>query len=63
MSLVFARDGSRMVMLEEIPRVSSPDVLINGILAELKSLTCKHSEVCEEGSSSSGSGDSVVPLD
>jgi hypothetical protein len=38
MSLVFARGGYRIVMLEEIPRVSSPDVLINGIPAELKNL-------------------------
>jgi hypothetical protein len=38
MALVFARGGYRMVMLEEVPRVSSPDVLINGIPAELKNL-------------------------
>ncbi|MCD8313418.1 MAG: hypothetical protein LUC24_04590 [Bacteroidales bacterium] len=36
MCKVFARNGYRMVMLEEKSGVSSPDVLINGIRADLK---------------------------
>jgi hypothetical protein len=36
MCLVYARNGYRMVMLEEITGVSSPDVTINGIQADLK---------------------------
>jgi hypothetical protein len=38
MAMVFARVGHRVVMLEEIPGVSSPDVLIDGTPAELKSV-------------------------
>ncbi len=37
MALVFARNGYSVEMLKEIPRVSSPDVRIDGIPAELKS--------------------------
>lgn len=39
MCIVFADNGYKMEMLEEVPRISSPDVLINGVPAELKSLT------------------------
>jgi len=36
MSLIFAQNGFKIELLEEIPRISSPDVKINGILADLK---------------------------
>lgn len=36
MSRVFASAGNKIEMLEEIPRISSPDVHINGLLADLK---------------------------
>lgn len=36
MSIVFARNGYGIEMLREIPRVSSPDVNIDGIPGELK---------------------------
>ncbi len=36
MALVFARNGYRVEMLKEIPRISSPDVRIDGVPAELK---------------------------
>jgi hypothetical protein len=36
MSLVFAKNGDKIELLEEIPRIPSPDVKINGILADLK---------------------------
>ncbi len=36
MGEVFAHNGYRIVMLEEISGVSSPDVLINGVPAEFK---------------------------
>jgi hypothetical protein len=36
MSMVFAQNGYRIEMLEEIPGVSSADVRINGVLADLK---------------------------
>ena len=39
MCRVFADNGYKIEMLEEVPRISSPDVLINGVPAELKSLT------------------------
>lgn len=38
MCRAFAARGYQMLLLEEVPRVSSPDVLINGVPAELKSL-------------------------
>ena len=39
MSRVFAENGYKIEMLEEIPRIPSPDVTINGILADLKSVS------------------------
>jgi hypothetical protein len=36
MSMVFARNGYKIEMLREVPRVSSPDVTINGLKADLK---------------------------
>lgn len=36
---VFAKNGYRIEVLNEVPRVSSPDVRINGISADLKSTT------------------------
>ena len=39
MSHTFARAGYRIEILQEKPGVSSPDVLLNGIKAELKSVT------------------------
>ncbi len=36
MAIVFARNGYKIEMLEEIPRKSSPDVTINGIPADFK---------------------------
>jgi hypothetical protein len=38
MAIAFAQHGFRMELLEELPGVSSPDVTINGIFAELKRL-------------------------
>jgi hypothetical protein len=39
MAMVFAQNGYRIKMLKEMPRVSSPDVTINGIPADLKKLS------------------------
>jgi hypothetical protein len=39
MSMVYARNGFRIEMLEELPRISSPDVLIDGRPGDLKSLS------------------------
>jgi hypothetical protein len=36
MAMTFARNGYKIEMLKETPRVSSPDVTINGMKAELK---------------------------
>ena len=36
MSMVFAKRGYKIELLEEIPRIPSPDVKINGTLADLK---------------------------
>jgi len=36
MSKVFAKNGYKVEMLEEVPRIPSPDVKINGLLADLK---------------------------
>ncbi len=36
MALVFARNGYRVEMQKELPRISSPDVRIDGVPAELK---------------------------
>jgi hypothetical protein len=38
MSMVFAQNGYKIEMLKEVPRVSSPDVTINGMKADLKSV-------------------------
>jgi hypothetical protein len=39
MAMVFAQNGFRMELLEEVPRIPSPDVTINGIFADLKRLS------------------------
>ena len=36
MSKIFAKNGHKIEMLEEIPRIPSPDVKINGLSADLK---------------------------
>jgi hypothetical protein len=39
MSKVFAQNGYRIEMLEEISRIPSPDIKINGVLADLKRIS------------------------
>jgi len=39
MSLVFAKSGYKVELLEEIPRIPSSDARINGILADLKKVS------------------------
>jgi hypothetical protein len=36
MSIVFAKNGYKIELLKEIPRISSPDAKINGVFADLK---------------------------
>jgi hypothetical protein len=36
MTKIFAQNGHKIEMLEEIPRIASPDIRIDGILGELK---------------------------
>lgn len=44
MAMVYARNGYKIQMLEEIPRISSPDVLINGVPADLKKVVANSIE-------------------
>jgi hypothetical protein len=39
MSMVFAKNGYKIEMLKKVPRVSSPDVTINGMKADLKCIS------------------------
>jgi len=39
MSKIFAKNGYKIEMLEEIPRIPSPDVKVNGLLADLKKVS------------------------
>ena len=45
MATVFANNGYRIQMLPEVPRVSSPDVLIDGVTADLKKLSSHNNMV------------------
>lgn len=44
MAMVYARNGYKIQMLEEVPRISSPDVLINGVPADLKKVVANSIE-------------------
>jgi len=50
MSLVFAKNGYKIELLEEIPRIPSPDARINGMLADLKRLS-SHNNIVKEAKS------------
>lgn len=45
MAMVYARNGYKIQMLEEVPRISSPDVLINGVPADLKKIISENNIV------------------
>jgi len=47
MSFVFAKNGYEIELLEETPRIPSPDVRINGILADLKKVS-SHNNIVKE---------------
>ena len=47
MANVFAQNGYRVVMLREMPGISSPDVKVNGVLGELKRLS-GHNNIAKE---------------
>jgi hypothetical protein len=47
MAMVFARNGFRMELLEEIPRIPSPDVTINGLFADLKRVS-SHNNIVKD---------------
>jgi hypothetical protein len=47
MSVIFAKNGYAIEMLAEIPRIPSPDIKINGVLAELKKLA-SHNNIVKE---------------
>ena len=44
MAKVFAKNGFKMQMLNEVPRISSPDVLIDGVPADLKKVVANSIE-------------------
>lgn len=60
MSKVYAQNGFKIQMLEEIPRISSPDVLANGIPAELKSLSSHNNIVKEAKKATQKQGAKIV---
>jgi hypothetical protein len=47
MSMVYAKNGYRIELLEEVPRIPSPDVTINGNLGDLKRLS-GHNNIVKE---------------
>ena len=47
MSLVYAKNGYKIELLEEIPRIPSPDVKVNSILADLKKIS-SHNNIVKE---------------
>jgi len=47
MSMVMAKNGYKVELLKEIPRIPSPDAKINGILTEFKSLS-SHNNIVKE---------------
>ena len=47
MAMVLANNGYKIELLKEIPRVPSPDITIDGVLAELKKLL-SHSNIVRE---------------
>jgi hypothetical protein len=47
MAMVFAKNSFRIELLEEIPRIPSPDVTINDIFADLKRLS-SHNNIVRE---------------
>ncbi len=47
MAKVFAQNGYRVEMLKEVPRVSSPDVTIGGIKADLKRVS-SHNNIVKD---------------
>jgi len=50
MSKIFAKSGYKIELLEEIPRIPSPDARINGILADLKKIS-SHNNIVKEAKS------------
>ena len=60
MSLVFAKNGCKIELLEEIPRISSPDVRINGILADLKRVSSHNNIVKEAKKAVNNQGAKIV---
>jgi hypothetical protein len=47
MAMVYTQNGFRIELLEEVPRIPSPDVTINGIFADLKRLS-SHNNIVHE---------------
>jgi hypothetical protein len=50
MAMVFAQNGYRIEMLEEVPRIPSPDVRIDGMLGDLKRMS-SHNNIVKEAKS------------
>jgi hypothetical protein len=47
MSKIFAKTGYKIEMLEEMPRIPSPDIKIDGLLADLKSVS-SHNNIVKD---------------
>ena len=60
MSKIFAKNGHAIEMLEEIPRIPSPDARINGILADLKKVSSHNNVVKEAKKAINSQGAKIV---
>jgi hypothetical protein len=60
MAMVFAQNGYRIEMLEEVPRIPSPDVRIDGMLGDLKRLHTHNNILREAKSAIRSQGAEVV---
>ena len=60
MSFVFAKNGYSIELLEEIPRIPSPDAKVNGVLAELKKVSSHNNIVKEAKDAINNKGAKIV---
>jgi len=60
MAIIFAKSGYKIELLEEIPRIPSPDARINGILADLKKISSHNNIVKEAKSAINKQGAKIV---